>query len=101
MAFFQNTVLDKFLKVLDRKELDDSYAKFKAYFHNPAVQENIRCSKEEQFQEGFLISLFVNILGYTINPAPNFIYANTAPNPEIIKLIAVIYLIFFPKYFSA
>jgi very-short-patch-repair endonuclease len=42
------------------------------YFHNPTVQENIRNSKEEQFQEGFLRELFVKILGYTLNPAPNY-----------------------------
>jgi hypothetical protein len=42
------------------------------YFHNPAIQENIRNSKEEQFQEGFLHELFVKILGYTLNPAPHY-----------------------------
>lgn len=72
MGFFQNTVLEKFQKTFDRKELDASYIKFKAYFHNSTIQENIRSSKEEQFQEGFLINLFVNILGYSINPTPNF-----------------------------
>jgi hypothetical protein len=29
-------------------------------------------SKEEQFQEGFLRELFVKILGYTLNPSPDF-----------------------------
>lgn len=29
-------------------------------------------SKEEQFQEGFLRELFVNILGYTLNPDPGY-----------------------------
>ena len=35
-------------------------------------QRNILNSKEEQFQEGFLRELFVKILGYTLNPDPNF-----------------------------
>jgi hypothetical protein len=42
------------------------------HFSNPTIQENIRNSKEEQFQEGFLRELFVNILGYTLNPNPDF-----------------------------
>ena len=41
-------------------------------FLNPEIQENIRNSKEEQFQEGFLRELFVKILGYTLNPEPNY-----------------------------
>ena len=44
----------------------------KSYFQNPEIQQNIRDAKEEQFQEGFLRELFVNILGYTLNPQPNF-----------------------------
>ncbi len=32
----------------------------------------LKIQKEEQFQATFLIELFVNILGYTINPNPNF-----------------------------
>ncbi|MDR2861553.1 MAG: hypothetical protein LBV07_03270, partial [Syntrophobacterales bacterium] len=47
------------------------YSQFAAYFHNPDIQENIRNSKEEQSQEGFLRELFVKILGYTLYPQPN------------------------------
>ena len=39
---------------------------------DPERQANILNSKEEQFQEGFLRELFVKILGYTLNPDPNF-----------------------------
>ncbi|MEX2588593.1 MAG: transposase, partial [Chitinophagales bacterium] len=49
-----------------------AYEKFIAYFHDSARQQNIRNSKEEQFQEGFLRELFVKILGYTLNPEPDF-----------------------------
>src|SRR5690606_10692852 len=45
---------------------------FRAHFHNPVIQENIRNSKEEQYQAGFLRDLFVTILGYQLNPADNF-----------------------------
>ncbi len=72
MALFQHSVLDKYLKGQDQQKIDSAYSKFKEYFHNPEIQQNIRESKEEQFQEGFLRELFVNILGYTINPNPHF-----------------------------
>ena len=72
MAFFQNSVLNKHLKVLDKEVVNAAYTKFKEYFHNPEIQQNIRDAKEEQFQEGFLRELFVKILGYTINPQPNY-----------------------------
>lgn len=72
MAFFQNSVLNKHLNGQDAETVKAAYQKFTAYFHNPAIQQNIRDAKEEQFQEGFLRELFVDILGYTLNPQPNF-----------------------------
>lgn len=72
MAFFQNTVVDKYLNASNKQEIKAAYEKFKAHFHNPQIQQNIRNSKEEQYQEGFLRDLFVNILGYTLNPQNNF-----------------------------
>lgn len=52
--------------------IDKKFAEFKAYFGNAERQENIRNSKEEQFQEGFLRELFVKIFDYTLNPEPNY-----------------------------
>lgn len=72
MAFFQNSVLKKHLSGQNTETLKAAYQKFSAYFHHPAIQQNIRDAKEEQFQEGFLRELFVEILGYTLNPQPNF-----------------------------
>ncbi|MCD4790534.1 MAG: N-6 DNA methylase, partial [Bacteroidales bacterium] len=72
MAFFQNSVINKHLKALDKEVVKAAYAKFRDYFHNPEIQQNIRDAKEEQFQEGFLRELFVKILGYTLNPQPNY-----------------------------
>lgn len=72
MAFFQNSVLEKHLKAQDTKAIKLAYEQFRLYFHNSEIQENIRNSKEEQFQEGFLRELFGKILGYTLNPKPNF-----------------------------
>lgn len=72
MPLFQQSVLKKFLSQQDKNLVDKAYKKYTKYFHNTAIQENIRNSKEEQFQEGFLRELFVDILGYTLNPSPKF-----------------------------
>ena len=72
MQFFQNAVVNKHLKALNTSEVKNAFVAFSAYFHNPKVQQNIREAKEEQFQEGFLRELFVNVLGYTLNPSPGF-----------------------------
>lgn len=69
---FQKTIIKKYLKTQDSKILQDKWIHFQNHFHNPIIQENIRNSKEEQYQEGFLRDLFVNILGYTLNPTVGF-----------------------------
>ena len=72
MSLFQNTVVTKYLKTQNKEEISEKWNLFKNHFHNPTIQENIRSSKEEQYQGGFIIDLFVNVLGYTKNPTPNF-----------------------------
>jgi hypothetical protein len=72
MPLFQKSVLKKHLQELHVPEIDSAYKKFTDYFHNSAIQKNIRESKEEQFQEGFLRELFGTIMGYVLNPNPNY-----------------------------
>ena len=72
MPLFQNSVVQKQLNNQDKSKLETQWNVFKNHFHNPHIQENIRNSKEEQYQGEFLIDLFVNVLGYTKNPSPNF-----------------------------
>lgn len=72
MALFQKTVISKYLQTQNPENLTAKWDLFRAHFHNPLIQENIRNSKEEQYQEGFLRDLFVTILGYQLNPAHNF-----------------------------
>jgi type I restriction-modification system DNA methylase subunit len=72
MSLFQNAVVTKYLQAINQDSLTQKWNEFTAYFHNLERQENIRNSKEEQYQEGFLRELFVKILGYTLNPEPNF-----------------------------
>ena len=68
MALFQKSVLNKYLKLQDATLIDKAYKKYTKYFHNPAIQKNILISKEEQFQQKFLIELFEKVFGYTIFP---------------------------------
>jgi hypothetical protein len=72
MSLFQTAVVKKYLSELDPELIDNKYILFHGYFGNSEIQQNIRHAKEEQFQEGFLRELFVNILGYTLNPQPEF-----------------------------
>ena len=72
MSLFQKSVEKKYLNGLDADLISQKYNQFQEYFGNPVRQENIRNSKEEQFQEGFLRELFVKILSYTLNPEPDF-----------------------------
>ena len=72
MSLFQKTVITKYLKTQNPETISQKWDKFREHFHNPIIQENIRSSKEEQYQGEFLIDLFVNVLGYTKNPTPNF-----------------------------
>jgi type I restriction-modification system DNA methylase subunit len=72
MPLFQPSIVKKYLQSIDKSILDAAYIKYNAYFHNSTIQTNIKEAKEEQFQEGFLRELFGNILGYTLNPNPNY-----------------------------
>lgn len=72
MALFQVSVLKNYLKLQDEQVVDKAYKNFTSYFQHPEIQENIRKSKEEQFQATFLNELFVKILGYTLNPNPSY-----------------------------
>ena len=70
--FFQNSIRKKYLATLNEEQVSAAWNTYKTYFLNPAIQENIRASKEEQFQEGFLRELFVKVFGYILNPTPNY-----------------------------
>lgn len=72
MPLFQHSILKKHVESFDVKHIEERWQLFKSIFHTAEKQKNIRNSKEEQYQEGFLRDLFVTVLGYTINPEPNF-----------------------------
>lgn len=68
----QRNIVKKYLSLLSEEQTAKPWAQYQGYFLNEDVQANIHKSKEEQFQEGFLRELFVSVLGYTINPSPNY-----------------------------
>ena len=69
---FQKKIVDKYLSKLDKELLNQKYELFCSIFKNEKKIENIRNSKEEQYQEGFIRDLFVSVLGYTIKPEENY-----------------------------
>jgi len=63
MSLFQNNVVKKYTNTLDKKILEQKWHLFTTIFHDIAKQENIRNSKEEQYQEGFLRDFFFANIG--------------------------------------
>jgi predicted type IV restriction endonuclease len=70
MHLFQNSVLQQYLASLNQEPISKAFEVYKKDFL-PKI-ENIKSSKEEQYQYGFLDDLFVKVLGYTLNPTPNY-----------------------------
>lgn len=68
----QKNIVKKYLALLPDEQTQEAWNQYQSYFLNEDIQQNIQQSKEEQFQEGFLREIFVKVLGYTLNPSPNF-----------------------------
>lgn len=66
---FRDKTLNRELETVRRvytQEINQTWEKFRAYFHNPDRQKEILDAKEEEFQDAFLRALFVDIFGYPI-----------------------------------
>ena len=72
MPLFQQSVVKKYINNLNNTELQTAWQLFIAHFQNSVKQANIRNLKEEEYQEGFVRDLFVSVLGYTLNPQPDY-----------------------------
>ena len=70
MTLFQNSVLRNYLQNVDKEPVVKAFEIYKTIFL-PKI-ENIKTSKEEQYQYGFIDDLFVKVLGYTLNPTPDY-----------------------------
>ena len=72
MSLFQKSVVNKYLKNLNQQTVEEAYKQFQQFYDDAERIENIRLLKEENYQEGFLREIFVDVLGYTINPNKNY-----------------------------
>ncbi len=71
MEIFQKSVINKHLASLAKDQVEKAYQKFKENF-SPAKIEKIKQLKEEEYQDGFLRDLFVDVLGYSLKPDENY-----------------------------
>src|SRR5690554_1141970 len=71
MQIFQKSVIQKHLKSLDQEKVEKAFQTFRLNY-NPAKIEQIKTLKEEEYQDGFLREIFVDVLGYTLRPDENF-----------------------------
>lgn len=72
MSLYQTSVLKGSLNLQNKEVVQKAYKKYTKYFLNPVIQENIRSSKEEEYQGIFLTELFVKVLDYTLKPNIDF-----------------------------
>ena len=72
MAIFQKSVVNKYLKNLDDAKVNEAFEKFQEFYGDKLRLHNITQLKEENYQEGFLREIFVQTLGYIINPDKNY-----------------------------
>ncbi len=72
MALFQKSVTKKYLKNLDNQKVSKAYIYFQNFYGDKERLKNIMQLKEENYQEGFLREIFVQTLGYTLNPDKNY-----------------------------
>ncbi len=70
MSIFQKSVINKHLANLDSGVVEKAYQKFRANY-NCAKIEEIKKLKEEQYQDGFLRDIFVDVFGYVLAPDEN------------------------------
>jgi len=71
MQIFQKSVVKKHISSLDKIKVDSAFSKFKINY-SPEKIEKIKLLKEEEYQDGFLRDIFVDIFGYTLKPNENY-----------------------------
>ena len=81
MAIFQKSVIKKHLNGLDKEQVEKAFHKFKENY-SPAKIEKIKLLKEEEYQDGFLRDLFVDVFGYILKPDDNFNLVREFKNQE-------------------
>ncbi|MDM8559481.1 DNA methyltransferase [Candidatus Parabeggiatoa sp. HSG14] len=71
MPIFQKSIIQKHLAHLEQSQLDEAFNKFKHNYSVDKIQQ-IKTLKEEEYQDGFLRDIFVDVFGYVLKPDDNF-----------------------------
>ncbi|MDC9721350.1 MAG: N-6 DNA methylase [Urechidicola sp.] len=71
MPIFQKSVIKKHLENLDQEKVEKAFQTFRLNY-NSAKIEQIKTLKEEEYQDGFLREIFVDVLDYTLRPNENY-----------------------------
>ena len=79
MGIFQKSVIQKHLSNLDKELVEKAYQRFRENY-NPSKIEKIKELKEEEYQDGFLRDLFVDVFGYILKPDDNYNLAREFKN---------------------
>ena len=79
MTIFQKSVINRHLDNLDKEQVEKAYQKFRENY-SPAKIEEIKKLKEEEYQDGFLRDLFVDVFGYILKPDSNYNLAREFKN---------------------
>ena len=79
MSIFQKSVINNHISQLDKDQVEKAFTKFNDNYSFSKIAE-IQKMKEEEYQDGFLRDIFVDVLGYTLKPAGNFDLAREFKN---------------------
>ena len=79
MSIFQKSVRNEYLKNLDETIVAQAYSRFQKNFNIVKIEE-IKKLKEEEYQDGFLRDIFVDVFGYTFKPEENYNLAREYKN---------------------
>ena len=79
MDIFQKSVINNHLSQLDRDQVDKAFEKFNKNYSFSKITE-IQKMKEEEYQDGFLRDIFVDVFEYTLKPTDNYNLAREFKN---------------------
>jgi len=71
MTIFQKSVINRHIDNLDKEQVEKAYQKFRENY-SPTKNEEIKRLKEEEYQDGFLRNLFINVFRYILKPDSNY-----------------------------
>jgi len=79
MSIFQKSVINNHLSQLDQDQVDKAFKKFNENYSFSKIAE-IQKMKEEEYQDGFLRDIFVDVFGYILKPDDNYNLAREYKN---------------------